>query len=236
MDKSFLTNCVAVVVFSVGYHQENTIVLMTGLFALSGAATNWLAVHMLFEKIPGLYGSGIIPARFEDFKHGIRALMMEQFFTSENIDRFLVDMADSASSLDLAPVIDNADLNPVFESLVQELTESSFSSMLSAFVGNRALAQMKGPFIKRFRSSLVDISQTESFQDSLRGAINRANRGQDMQHKIGEIVEKRLDEITPQLVKEIIQKMIRKHLGWLVVWGGIFGGLIGLATGLLAAL
>jgi hypothetical protein len=43
---------------------------------------------MLFEKVPGLYGSGVIPARFEDFKDGIRELIMQQFFTEENIDRF----------------------------------------------------------------------------------------------------------------------------------------------------
>ena len=31
--------------------------------------------HMLFEKVPGLYGSGVIPARFEDFK--IKALYVD---------------------------------------------------------------------------------------------------------------------------------------------------------------
>ena len=64
---------------------------LLGLFALSGAITNWLAIHMLFEKVPLLYGSGVIPARFEEFKLAIRQLMMEQFFTEENIDRFLSD-------------------------------------------------------------------------------------------------------------------------------------------------
>jgi uncharacterized membrane protein YheB (UPF0754 family) len=49
-----------------------------------------------------------------------------------------------------------------------------------------------------------------------------------MREKVSDIIEKRLNELTPQLVKEIIQTMIRKHLGWLVVWGGIFGAVIGL--------
>ena len=35
---------------------------------------------MLFEKVPFLYGSGVIPAHFEEFKQGINNLMMEQFF------------------------------------------------------------------------------------------------------------------------------------------------------------
>ena len=40
-------------------------------FALSGGITNWIAIHMLFEKIP-FYGSGVIPKRFEEFKTGIK--------------------------------------------------------------------------------------------------------------------------------------------------------------------
>ncbi|HAR89821.1 MAG TPA: DUF445 domain-containing protein, partial [Gammaproteobacteria bacterium] len=67
---------------TVGYLMSGTYqvyVLNTGLFALSGGITNWLAVHMLFERVPGLYGSGVVQLRFEDFKEGIRNLIMEQF-------------------------------------------------------------------------------------------------------------------------------------------------------------
>ena len=60
-----------------------------GFFALSGAITNWLAIHMLFEKIPLLYGSGVISNRFEEFKSSIRDLMMQQFFTLENVEQFI---------------------------------------------------------------------------------------------------------------------------------------------------
>ena len=40
--------------------------------------------------------------------------------------------------------------------------------------------------------------------------------------KIASVIEKRLDELTPQLVKEIVQAMIKKHLGWLVGLGWFF--------------
>ena len=58
---------------------DATVILMTGLFALSGGITNWLAVHMLFERIPFLYGSGVIPARFVEFKSGIKTLIVKQY-------------------------------------------------------------------------------------------------------------------------------------------------------------
>ena len=79
MNKNIITNVVALAV-AVGGHFSpvyRDIILMTGLFALSGGMTNWLAVHMLFEKVPLLYGSGIIPNRFEEFKGGIKNLIIQ---------------------------------------------------------------------------------------------------------------------------------------------------------------
>ncbi|MCE3054327.1 DUF445 domain-containing protein, partial [Vibrio cholerae] len=66
MNKSLITNLVALALMGVGYFLPNNYAFYAGLFAFSGAITNWLAIHMLFEKVPGLYGSGVIPARFED--------------------------------------------------------------------------------------------------------------------------------------------------------------------------
>ena len=85
MNKSIITNGLALVIVLLGFMLDNVIIKTVGLFAISGALTNWIAVHMLFEKVPGLYGSGVIPERFEDFKSGIRTLVMEQFFSKENI-------------------------------------------------------------------------------------------------------------------------------------------------------
>ena len=226
MNKSLITNGLALITVIAGYTLDQTIILSIGLFALSGAITNWLAIHMLFEKVPGLYGSGVIPARFEDFKAGIKQLMMTQFFTAENIDRFL--KGDSQSSdLHLAPVIEKVDLSPAFDSLVKVIMESSFGGMLGMFGGQTALDPLKEPFIKNMKTSLADMTQTESFQQLLRDELEQPDVMADIQQQIEDIVVKRLDELTPQLVKEIIQEMIRKHLGWLVVWGGVFGGLIG---------
>lgn len=37
-------------------------ILAFGLFGFAGGVTNWLAVKMLFDEIPGVYGSGISPS------------------------------------------------------------------------------------------------------------------------------------------------------------------------------
>lgn len=232
MNKSQLTNLVSLSVLLLGYFLENDLVMMIGLFALSGALTNWLAIHMLFEKVPGLVGSGVIPNRFEAFKEAIKDLIMEQFFTQENIDRFVSTSAQE-SKFNLQPVIEKVDLSPSYDRLVEVIMNSSFGSMLGMFGGADALTPLKEPFIENMKSSLVEMTQKESFHDLLKEEMDQPDVMADIRAKVAEIIDSRLEELTPQLVKQMVQNMIKEHLGWLVVWGGVFGGLIGLISALL---
>jgi len=233
VNKSLVINLIALFLTVLGFALDNSQLLTVGLFALSGAITNWLAIHMLFEKVPGLYGSGVIPARFEDFKMGIRSLMMNQFFTEDNIDRFLRNQGGTAPDLHLTPVIQKIDLEPAFDSLVKVIMESSFGGMLGMFGGQEALLPLREPFIQNMKISLSEMTQTETFLSLLREELEQPDVMTDIREKVEDIIEKRLNELTPQLVKQIIQEMIKQHLGWLVVWGGVFGGLIGLLASLL---
>lgn len=229
MNKSLVTNLAALIILLLGYVFENTYLLMFGLFALSGALTNWLAVYMLFEKVPGLVGSGVIPNRFEEFKSAIKTLMMEQFFSQENIDKFVTSSAQNAK-FELKPVIEKVDLSPSYDRLVEVIMNSSFGSMLGMFGGEEALTPLKEPFITNMKSSLIEMTQTDDFHQILQEELDQPDVMADIQAKVAEIIEARLQELTPQLVKEMVQKMIKQHLGWLVVWGGVFGGLIGLIS------
>ncbi|MFT6101635.1 MAG: uncharacterized membrane protein YheB (UPF0754 family) [Granulosicoccus sp.] len=232
MNKSIITNFIAITCIFAGYILNQHLVLTVGLFAFSGAITNWLAVHMLFEKVPGLYGSGVIPARFEDFKLGIRHLLMEQFFTTDNIDRFLSEKSNKSSVVDLAPVIAKVDLAPVFDNLIDVIENSSFGGMLAMVGGSDALMPLKDPFIEKMKVTVIEITQSDEFNTMLSDELGQSNLVDGMQSKVSDIVEKRLNELTPELVKEIVQVMIRRHLGWLVVWGGVFGGVLGLIAAL----
>lgn len=232
LHKSLFTNLFAAALVGAGFYGGEPIVLSVGLFALSGAITNWLAIHMLFEKVPGLYGSGVIPARFEDFKEGIHTLIMEQFFTKENFERFYESTATAKTGehFDFGPIIEETDLSPSFDALISAVMESSFGSMLSMVGGKDALTPLKEPFVEKMKISLQDITKSAEFQETVHQQLSSSTATGDIHEKVDGVVQKRLDELTPQLVKDIIQQMIRDHLGWLVVWGGLFGGLIGLAA------
>jgi len=72
--KNTVPTMIAILFIAVSYLMPpawQSLIRNVGLFAFSGAVTNWLAVHMLFEKVPLLYGSGVIPARFEELKSGL---------------------------------------------------------------------------------------------------------------------------------------------------------------------
>ena len=239
MNKSIITNVVAASFVLAGMASEGQIkdVLLTiGLFSLAGGITNWLAIHMLFEKVPGLYGSGVISARFEEFKTGIHVLVMQQFFNQANLDRFFNDMVteNEHHALDFSEVIDDTDLTPAFDGLVETIMASSFGGMLAMVGGEAAITPLKDPFIGKMKIALNEIAHSPSFQQSVKAKLSSSPVSEELFQQIEHIVDARLAELTPQMVKEIIQTMIRQHLGWLVVWGGVFGGLIGLLTSQIA--
>jgi uncharacterized membrane protein YheB (UPF0754 family) len=234
LNKSFLTNAAAVALIALSPLIPDATVakaaLYTGVFAFSGAITNLLAVHMLFEKVPFLYGSGVIANRFEAFKEAIRNMMMTQFFTKAQLDTFF---ASEEKKMDLAPVIESTDFTPAYDALGKTVMESPFGGMLGVFGGERALESLREPFSRKMKSAVLKIVQSEAFNAQLQHHLQASSLSEDMLSSIESVITARLDELTPQMVKEMVQRLIREHLGWLVVWGGVFGGLIGLGSSFL---
>lgn len=233
MNKSLATNIITFSITIVGVLIDNSIVLTVGLFAFSGAATNWIAIHMLFEKVPFFYGSGVIENRFEQFKTTIHTLIMDQFFNKENLERFFKEeLSNDDKHFDLSSVIEKTDFTPAFMSLKDAVMESSFGGMLGMFGGEKALEPLQEPFTMKMKTAINNIVHTDTFQDTLQDTLKNSDISDDIYCKLNDVVNQRLDELTPKLTKQIIQDMIKEHLGWLVVWGAVFGGLIGLVSSL----
>ncbi len=225
-----ITNVTAIFLILIGYVSPvfSNQILNIGFYALSGALTNWLAIHMLFEKVPGLYGSGVIPSRFEDFKTGIHDLVMSQFFNKENVERFFSEQASSRREIDVEPLLSNVDYEILFNKLLSALSESPLGGMLQMIGGVGALEPIKPFFVEKMQEALKEISHSDTFQSAVRKSLSQSFGSDELMKQVDHIVERRLAELTPAMVKGIVQKMIKEHLGWLVVWGGVFGGLVGL--------
>lgn len=229
-NKNVLTNLIALLILVCGVLISNETVTNIGLFALSGALTNAIAVHMLFERVPLLYGSGVIVLKFEAFKLAIKELIMEQFFTKENIERF-TNNSQKYIHVDSEKLFDKLDISHSFEALKEAVINSPFGGMLGMFGGPEALTPLKEPFVEKMKSSLGEMIETDEFKQVISDAISADSNHEGLQSNIEGIVQNKLDELTAHEVKNLVQHIIKEHLGWLVVWGGVFGGIIGaLAT------
>ena len=226
MNKSLITNILALSLTIYGMFSPiySTEIFMAGLFSLSGGLTNWLAIHMLFEKVPLLYGSGVIPDRFEEFKQGIRELILTEFFSLSSINNFL----ENKVSLKKNDLSKELDYDLIFTKLTEAIEESSLSSMLGMVGGKKALEPLKEPVKKKIKEVVEDVSNKIVEEND--------KTAESVRKDLEEIIDQRLVELTSQHVKIIIKQMIHKHLGWLVVWGGVFGFFIGIILGLLGSL
>ena len=214
MDKSLLTNVVSVLLCGVGLllpGLAGELVLTTGLYAVSGAVTNWMAIYMLFEKVPGFYGSGVIPARFTEFRAGIRTMMMEQFFNADNVGKVMAAATDGKALADT--LLPRVDFNRAFDGLTDIILQSSFGTALSMFGGARALQPLREPFVGRMQEFLRSVAEDREVLADIAGHSTDA-----LLLRVEGIVDQRLAQMTPELVKQIMQQMIERHLGWLVVW------------------
>ncbi len=230
MNKSFITDTLSILLIGVSFiipPQYQNALLFTGLFALSGAVTNQLAIHMLFEKVPFLYGSGVIEKNFGTFKHSIKEMIMKQFFTKEQLGKFF---AQEEQKIDLSPLVGQADFSPAFDALSKTVMESKFGGAITMFGGEEALDGLKEPFSRKLKSAVSSIVSSDAFKAQLEHHIRNSALSQDMIDSVEGLISKRLEELTPKMVKDLVQELIKEHLGWLVVWGGVFGGLIGLAS------
>lgn len=223
MNKNLATNLTALIVFLVGFFLNGNIgnIMETvGLFALSGAITNWLAIQMLFEKIPFLIGSGVIQNRFQEFKISIKKIVLNNFFNEKNFKEF---KAKSFKDLNLEKIISKIEPDDLFNSLSQEIQKSKLMPLLSMVGGISILETFREKFVAIIKKKVEKIT---SFIDSDKNYQNFYNT-------ISLIINNELEKLTPQKVKQMVAEIIKEHLGWLVVWGGFFGAIIGLVYSLL---
>ena len=201
-------------------------VLAAGLFGFAGGVTNWLAVKMLFDRVPLLYGSGVIPARFRQIRATVKELIMHHFFAEEYLRRFFAEgLGDAGLGPDtgrlqeeLAALLETEEVDAVIDGKLEELQSSQVGPMLK-LAGPDLIKKVLKDFLAGLLPALAP-----RLGEAVGGSIDvAALRGQ-----VDRLLEAKLEELTPDKVKEMMEQVMREHLGWLIVWGNVFGGGIGL--------
>tara|TARA_E500000331_G_scaffold346772_1_gene386101 strand:- start:301 stop:981 length:681 start_codon:yes stop_codon:yes gene_type:complete len=224
MNKTLTTNSVAALILVSSFIESpyQNILFNMGAFALSGSLTNNLAVYMLFEKIPLIYGSGVVQINFNQFKVAIKGLILEEFFNRDNVLNLVSNMKMNNSG-DMSHIINP---NKIFDEFVEAIDASPLSGMLAMVGGSRALEPLRTPIAEKFSKLVLEVEQ--NIKEKPLDITGDDNFFSDIES----LIDSRLEQLTPKYVKEIISKMIYQHLGWLVVWGGVVGGIVGLVISL----
>ncbi len=202
-------------------------VMAVGVFGFAGGITNWLAVKMLFDRVPGLYGSGVIPARFREIRSTIKHLIMTHFFDEGYLQRFFDEhgqnMTGGSGGLTkkLLELLESDEAGRAIEFEIEKLKEGPMGMVV-----RMAGTEMLKPLIQQFMGGLIERLGPVA-EAKMRDEVFDIPR---LRTQIDQLLETKLEELTPEIVKRMMEQVMRQHLGWLIVWGNVFGGLIGLLS------
>jgi len=186
-------------------------VLGTGLFAVSGGVTNWVAIKMLFNKVPGLYGTGIIPGKFKEIRLVLKNVVMTNFFDETYLNFYL---KDKVLKVDLEG------------KLTEFLNSDKLGAVLEAVLGDDAkiMVPIVRPFLQKTGVSLAPVLKEKIRKMDLMNDLESVNK------QIDDMLTTRLEELTPEKVKLLLSEVMKEHLYWLIIWGNVFGGILGLIS------
>jgi hypothetical protein len=240
-NKGTISNIITFAVMVVGFalsaagHDEEPAVqyvVACGVFGFAGGITNWVAVEMLFRKIPGVAGSGVILRQFVPIRESIKAMMMEMFFEVEFMRVYIARRAlDLVRELDVSGRITRMMSEPEFDAILRDQIVALaaqpegmlLQSMAGMFGGVDNMVPMLKPMLVRVSSELGG-QAAERFDPFETWPVEQ------MRTFLDDMLQEKLLLLTPLMVKDMMEALMRKHCTWLVVWGNVFGGLIGVAS------
>lgn len=108
-----------------------------GLFGFSGGITNWLAVKMLFDRVPYLAGSGVITKQFKEIRQTVMDTVLETFFDAAFLGKYIADKAVQMENSDflrsrIAKILDSAEVDEYCTTM-----PSQSDPLCSAFAPNK---------------------------------------------------------------------------------------------------
>jgi uncharacterized membrane protein YheB (UPF0754 family) len=187
------------------------LLLIPVISAFIGWFTNWIAIKMLFhpkepKKILGLTFHGIFPKRQQQFAEKLGKLVSTELLSFEDIEKKITQKENTDKIL------------PQIEAHIDDFLRHRLSStfpMLSMFIGDKTITQMKGAFMAELETI---------FPSVLKNYMGNLQKDLDLE----QIVTSKVQGFSSDKLESILNDIMKKEFKFVEIIGGVLGFIIGL--------
>ncbi len=195
------------------------LVLIPLISAFIGWFTNWIAIKMLFhprepKKVLGITFHGIFPKRQQQFAEKLGKLVSNELLSFSDIESKIT----SKENLDkIMPHIEGH-----IDSFIRNKLSDTFP-LLSMFVGDKTINQLKDGFMKEMQQILPEVMK--KYMGNLQNDLD-----------LEQIVIKKVQGFSSDKLEAILNDIMKKEFKFVEIIGGVLGFIIGLLQVLLTIL
>lgn len=192
------------------------IILIPVISAFIGWFTNWIAIKMLFhpkepKRILGFTLQGIFPKRQRQFAEKLGKLVSTELLSFEDIEKKITQKENVDKIL------------PQIEGHIDHFLRTKLSTtfpMLSMFIGDKTITQMKGAFMDELEIILPAV---------LKNYMGNLQKDLDLE----KIVTEKVKGFSSDKLEDILNDIMKKEFKFVEIIGGVLGFIIGLLQVLL---
>ncbi len=195
------------------------LLLIPIISAFIGWFTNWIAIKMLFHprvptKILGITFHGIFPKRQKQFAEKLGKLVSNELLSFKDIEQKITDPNNIKKIM------------PHVEGHIDHFLRNKLSEqmpMISMFIGDKTIAQLKSVFIAELEI-LFPIIMT--------------NYMENLQHELDleKIITEKVSGFSSDKLEEILNAIMSKEFRFVEIIGAVLGFVIGLVQVLISLL
>lgn len=187
------------------------IFLIPIISAFIGWFTNWIAIKMLFhpkepKKILGITFHGIFPKRQRQFAEKLGILVSTELISFSEIEEKITNPENIKKLL------------PLVEGRIDDFLRTRLSEafpIISMFIGESTIGQLKGVFLKELESMFPDL--IKSYMKNIESQL-------DLQ----KIVTEKVYGFSSDKMEMILNQIMSKEFRFVEVIGGVLGLIIGI--------
>lgn len=188
-----------------------TYIIPVILSAFTGWVTTWIAVKMLFHprnpvNIFGFKLQGIFPKNQQLIAQKLGQVVSKEFLSFAEIEAKVTNPENIQK------------LKPEIEAHIDKFLREKLSDvfpMLSMFIGDKTINQLKGAFLTELESL---------FPVLMKSYMTKLEKDLDLE----KIVTEKVANFSSEKLEDILNQITKKEFKFLEIIGGVFGFLIGL--------